>query len=733
MGSRGARSGKRDVVRMALLGAMAYTMAWSTPGRAQPQHEPMMAEWSEKLDGGMLGRGDLATMQRTARNAPADLRSRYAALLARHEREYQGDPTAALRRLAPILLSAGTLAEWEKRLPPSMSGARPSLSAPAKAMPPWPSPYTWELAAGRAASTVEAAVEAARAWHDLDDPAQALAIVDVWGRSVAGDPRAAAAECAGDVLLATGRLSKALESYRLARDILHELSGRTEGLSPSQRRALGRVDRAIADAERRARMEKHGPGWVEYAEARTLAMRQNDPLRALRAYDRLAHEHAGTVYAEVAGCYGIRLLLDLSRPKHIARAREILSQTERELAALTGRVAEMRRAGVTPLRVARVEERLARDRAVLAELRAIPLGPSAEREALARAEVFLSARPRGLYRGETLLDLARWTLEIRIDPPTARKQYEAAWAWMEDIQRGEAALDAFEVPREAADVARAPAHAATAERMGGARVVQPEPGMVVNRRTCVWYLDAIRHETALALGFLSWLDGDVATAGAWYTRAEACDHRGRILADQGWAGASHRLRRALEFGRLHAEPDEIRRYNGRERAAVALAEFHYCADRPERVIELVDRLLAGEFGPSNAQKAQYPRLLRGLARHARGDRAGALEDLGLVMRGPWSITQDRAAFAAANLLWATNRQADAARLLDRLGSSGRSNDYVHRAQLALGLRLAAVGEDREAARWLSRVPPAAAGYYALARQQLEHLRPSAAASAPPRS
>ena len=257
--------------------------------------------------------------------------------------------------------------------------------------------------------------------------------------------------------------------------------------------------------------------------------------------------------------------------------------------------------------------------------------------------------------------------------------------------------------------------------MGNIQNVKIEPGMVVNRRTCAWYLDGLRAETALALGFLAWQRGENEVAAEWYARADASDHRGRALREQGWAGAGHRLKQALELGLLHASEEETRRFMGPQRIAVTLAEFHYCADRPDRVLAMTDRLLAGEFGPMDSRKAQYPRLLRGLAQHARRDREATIAELSEALRGPWTITQDRAAFALANGLWGARRYEDSAKLLERLAGSGRANDYVYRAQLALGLRLHAAGQFRDALKWLDRVPESAP-YHALAQQHAAPLK-----------
>ena len=707
---------------MAMRVAATIVALAGRPASAEPSEEQRrISEAWVKLERGEFGRDDRRAMESALRKAPETWRPRYEAVLARHERDYEGDPAAAIRRLAPLLLSAEHLAAWQAAdgaTPPvgrSAAAGRRRAAAP-PVPPPYPPPATWTLNPALA----EAACEAARAWAQLDDPAQAIAIVDTWGRRYSDAPRALAAECAGDLLFANGRTAAAIESYRLALGLLREMARRTEGLSPEQRLALARAQRNLKAAERKAKIEKHGPGWYAYYEAGQYEAR-DDPLQALWAWDRLVGDYPDTVYAEAARAYGIRTLLRLAEAPGQARARQVLDGLARNLAEQRAHVAGMRRAHVAPRPVALAEEVATVLEARYHTLKALPQGPAAEREAFARAEAFLAERPKGLYRGETLLALARWTLEGRLDLSTAPDRYLAAWAWLEEIGRGEAALDAYEVPREAAEVSRPPRSPMTSDRMGNLTAAAIEPGMVINRRTCAWYLDGLKAETALALGFLAWLEGDNETARTWYGRADVCDPRGRALARQGWSSAGLRLQQALVHGRLHAEPEERRQYQGKQRLAVTLAEFHYCTNSPERVLAMTDRLLAGDFGPMSSRQAQYPRLLRGLARYVQGSRAWAEEELRQALAGPWTITQDRAAFALANVYWGARRYADSGKLLEQLAGARRSNDYVHRAQLALGLRLKAAGAYREALHWLDRLPETAP-YYAYAQREAAPLK-----------
>ena len=295
-------TGSRNAAWVAL--ALALSLAGATTLSAQDrlaEQRAQLADNAAQLAEGLVGRQDLSRIERMARSADPALRPHYEVLLARHEREYRGEPAAALRRLAPLLLTPEQLAEWRKADGAAAIPARTSAAvrraaeraAPTGPPPAFPAPHTWKLEPERA----DAACEAAYAWQDLDHPERALAIVNAWGRKFTDWPRARAGECAGDLLLANNRTQPAIESYRLARGILEQMSRRTEGLNAEQRLALGRVRKSLREAERRARIEKHGPGWVAYYEARLHALENNDPLRALRAYDRLAREHPKTPYA----------------------------------------------------------------------------------------------------------------------------------------------------------------------------------------------------------------------------------------------------------------------------------------------------------------------------------------------------------------------------------------------------------------------------------------------------
>jgi len=711
-------SGRYCIQALGIAACVVFGLGGATVVRAResvgdPRRE--LARMAVRLADGMVGRQELAFIERMARGADPAMRQCWETLLARHEREYLCDPGAAIRRLAPLLLSGEQLVQWRKTDPGA--GLKGRTRAGSEPPPAYPGSHTLKIVPELAG----AACEAARAWRDLDYPERAMAIVDALGNRFSDWPRALAAECAGDILFQNSRTRQAIDSYRLAIGILEQMSRRTEGLDEEQSQVLARVRRSLSEAERRARIEQYGSGWYAYYEAEAYRRTDGDLLRALWAYDRVVREYPGTVYAEASRAYGIQVLFDLSRSAGLLRAQAVLQDLERAVREQRARVSAMRRAGVASRRVARDEGILGDLESQSRELRALPIGAAAEREAFARAEAFLAERPRGLYRGETLVDLARWKLEEKLDQKGAFEGWMRAWSWLEEAGRGETALDAFEVPREAAEVCRPPVSAVCADRMGNIQNARIEAGMVINRRTCSWYLDSLRTETALSLGFLSWLRKDGESAAKWYDMADKFDPRGRVLREQGWAGAGYRLRQALERGVLHASEEEARRYSGSQRLAVALAEFNYCADRPERVLGITDRLLSGQYGLIDQRKAQYVRLLRGLAQHARQDRASSIVELQEALRGPWTITQDRAAFALANALWGARRYEEAGRLLERLAGSGRLNPYVWRAQVALGLRLGEGGQCRSAIKWLERVPQRSA-YHAFAEQQAAGFR-----------
>jgi len=681
-----------------------------------------LSELWGRMEEGRLGRAEVKLIERMARHGEEGMRVQYEVLLARYEREYLGDAVASVRRMAKVLLSREQWAQWETaggRGSKGSSGRVRSLGMGSKReeLPPYPAVGRWELKAEQ----VEAACEAARAWAELGRPELGLEIVDAFGRKYSGWPRALAAECAGNLLMGGGRVQKAMESYRVAVGILEQMSRQTEGLNAWQRRVLNRVRGRLKEAEEKAKAERYGPDWYAYYEAEVWRRREGDLLKALWGYDRVVRGYSGTVYAEASQAYGIEVLLELSGAGGERAAEGSLWKMEQEVRAKRGRIGEMKRLGVVGRRVEVAEAEVEMLEGRLEEMKKLPRGRAAEVEALRRAEKFLTERPWGLYRGEVLVALARWRLEEKLDVAGAEELYRRAWGWLEEVGRMEAALDGYEVPEKAREVTRPPREAMEKDRLGNLREARVEPGMVINRRTCGWYLEGLRAEVALGMGFLSWVKGPKEEAGKWYEIAGKTDPRGRALRAEGWTSVGERLRRALERGMIHATEEERGRYQGRERLAVALAELAYCCGRPERVVGMTERLLAGEFGVMDSRKAQYVRYLRGLAFHAMQDREKAIGELGQALKGPWTVTQDRAAFALANALWGARRYGEAGRLLEELAGSGRQNEYVWRAQLALGMRLRTAGAISQAVKWFERVPPQAP-YYAFARAQAQALR-----------
>jgi hypothetical protein len=327
-----------------------------------------------------------------------------------------------------------------------------------------------------------------------------------------------------------------------------------------------------------------------------------------------------------------------------------------------------------------------------------------------------------LYRGETLVDLARHALEYDLDPERAELAWRRAWDWLEKVRADEAALDAYKVPARAEEVSRPPREQAQTDRMGNVEDAALTPGMVVNRRTCPWYLDELREQCALSLAFLALVREDADASRSWIGRLAGLDLKTRLLESRGLASNTWRLGWAVEHGQLNALPEELRLYSGRQRFVVLLADFLYCTEQHDRAASLMARLSMGEFGAVDARQDDYPAYLRAMTFYWRRDRALAVEHcLGLIGSGPWTITQDRAAFTASNILWQMGQPGAGAALLDKLASSSRDNAYVQRARLSLGLRLAAAGERAKAEALLRKIPPSAGGLQKMAGERIEEL------------
>jgi len=341
-------------------------------------------------------------------------------------------------------------------------------------------------------------------------------------------------------------------------------------------------------------------------------------------------------------------------------------------------------------------------------------------------EAFWRRDKSGLYRGEALLTLGCIALERRLEPDAAKKWFDLLARWLADVPAEEKPLEKLHITAAAREVSKPPPQEKTVDFWGNVKRAAIQPGQLVNRRTCSWYLDDLHEQCAAFRGFLFFVQGERERAAKCY---EAMLEHGSQTQTSGKAGLSSnydRLRWGADHGYLYAYPQELALYRGRQRLAVLLGDFYYCTEDFAKAAEMATRLLDGQFGALSGPQCDYPQYLLASARYwAGGKKEAFLAYEKVLERRDGTLTEARATFAAGNI--ATEiRDPEIARrgaqLLRALALSGGHNEFAYKAMIVYARSLATQGSKREAVRVLREVPEAAGSYWHLAQLYLQEYK-----------
>ncbi len=676
------------------------------------------------------------------KRGPKDVRPRAAALLARLARTARNRPLQGLDAAGRVLVGADRARQWTEAQARQREAVRKAwkeearrarrerLDEPpppaASLLAPFPPVTEWRL---DSVARIRCAIETGLCLLALGERRQALQVFKTIGEKHTEDVAAILAEeGGGDAFMMPGGYAKAVGLYTHALGVCRRVRQYLDSDPHGEvRRLEKRIACKLAEARRRADIEAYGPGFCAYRRAQHLRCREESYLEALLAYEDLARDFPDTLLEAAGEAYCIKCLLALSRPAPAARARTVVKETRRKVEAAEAAIRQaMKDDSIRHDRAvgAKLRRMLDAARARLRRLAQVPLARKAERAA-ERAAAELLRQEFLPYRGEVLVDLAAHAFAHTLEPRKAETRYRRAWKWLSEVETVDAALDAYDVPAKAREVSKPPQQELSVDRMGNIDSRSVPVDAFWFRGTCPWYLDELRERCALAIGFLHFWKKENDRARAWYAKVPALDEATRMLERKGQWSNHSRLTKGADLGYLNAFPAELALYSGRQRFVVLMADFYYCTERFDRARSLAGRLLAGEFGALDAKQDDYPQFLIGTCRHWERDRKGAYEACKAVLdEEEWTLTQDRAAFTAANLSWYVRDEKillEGMDLLERMAASRRDNPYVHRARLVLGVRLLELGQVEEGAKWLRRVPGKQSGYRKVARRYLEAL------------
>ena len=571
---------------------------------------------------------------------------------------------------------------------------------------------------------------------------RALDTADVIGRKFFGIPQVLASETSGDIMIESRLYERSISFYELALKFLDKYAYDHKDEVKFLELIRNRISEKLSKSRRLFDIERYGEGFVLYREAETKRLTDKSPAEAILLYNILIALYPSTVYSEAAKAYTIRCLFSLEEPeaanlakKRIADLDNILKSQQELLKLATKLEVPEKTLKHISMEIADLEEKLN-------GLKNIPTGKDAANLAEQKAKdfVFLNSEKTkvlnseetevsfGLYRGEILVLLAERDFWKHLEPEKAERSYVRAWKWLENTERLDDKLTFFDVPSKAAGISLPPFQEFKQDFFGNSDKVEIGPGKVVNRRTCPWYLNDLREQCLLAIGFLSFYKGDKEQALKCYETAMKYDEETKRLDSTGeWNNVS-RLKYGVELGYLNAYPEELNLYKEKLRFVILVADFYYCTMRFGTAAEIAERMLAGEFGKLDKKQDDYPKYLIALCRHWDKDRLGAFKLCRELTEGDdWTLTKERASISAANLALQMGNvkiMAEGLRILEKLAELNKDDLFVHHARLSLGSRLIQLGAIDDGAKWLAKVPQGKgyeSGYYIMAQRYLKNI------------
>jgi len=335
-------------------------------------------------------------------------------------------------------------------------------------------------------------------------------------------------------------------------------------------------------------------------------------------------------------------------------------------------------------------------------------------EAKPELYAFRASDPYGLYRGEAVLEMGRIALEHHLNPGAAKGCFLLLDTWLKEGRNKEPLnIEKLAVREAATKVTTPPRQEKYTDFWGNVKKNAIEPGQLVNRKTCSWYLDDLAEQCAMYLGFLAFVEGNQDEALAHYKRILDCDPATRRLDTDGVVNDYSRLKFGVDHGYLVAYPAELAVYQQkpRQRLAVLLMDFYHVTQRFEDSARLAQRLIKGEFGALTIQAREYPQLIYAKSLYWRKSRGSAFPEYMKIVnmgRGQFlTFTQCRAAFCAGNIArYAVNPKVREAghELLGRLAATGKHNKYVCEARIRYAQNLINMGRRQEGLHVLKTFP-----------------------------
>jgi tetratricopeptide (TPR) repeat protein len=227
-------------------------------------------------------------------------------------------------------------------------------------------------------------------------------------------------------------------------------------------------------------------------------------------------------------------------------------------------------------------------------------------------------------------------------------------------------------------------------RANGRASGMPDPEVAWAMRTVLLPEDCIEDASLAIVGrnaFIFFVDGQEEQAKKQLQRLRP------LLTSQtdGSWNNYDRLKWGFDHGYLYAYPYELSMFQGKQRLAVLLADYHYVTMNFERAASIAKNLLDGKCGRLTSQQAGYVSFLYGAAICWLGEKQAGLDSFRAAFGSVTptskevSLTQERAMYAAARVaisLPDEDSRVWGLELLRQLAACSRINNFTSKAKIA---------------------------------------------------
>ncbi|MHB1157745.1 MAG: tetratricopeptide repeat protein [Phycisphaerales bacterium] len=517
-----------------------------------------------------------------------------------------------------------------------------------------------------------------------------------------------AAEATGRALTALKKYQDSIDAFKFAQSYARAQLANYLNESPLKE-LLAKVQQGLESAQRSLDLKEFGRAFVRFRDAEILRKQKQDYQAALAVYQEVIDKNRKW-YREES---------EIADPD--SDAQQIFAQLQQ-----LPPTSEIRNPFVEASRL-------------YAGICLAELGRTAE--AVKTFRGFAEEEPRlGLYKGEAWLELGRIAIERQFNPQEAGKYLQKCDDWLAEVRQQERApqknaysivLELPGVRKKATEQIKPPEEERRRDFWGNIKKNPIEPGELVNRKTCPWYLDDLEEQCAKFRGFLAFAGGNLPGATEQWNRIPKLDATNTDAGDlRTNPNDYHRLMFGVEHGYLYAYPQDLTLYEGRQKFAVLLGDFYYVTRQFDKAVEICGRLLQNnkDLGRLNLAQQDYVHYLCGSAIYrgkwkAMGDSGDlAIVEMEQVLaHKDKTMSEPRAMMTIANLGRRSRKpelRDRAMSMLQTLAADTGYGRYTYIARIEMGRDLVKRGNREEGYKWLRSVPKSEKAYHAIAEYLL---------------